>query len=341
MAYRVLLLGLCLSTSVSCKEVPVECTQLEPELNLELGFARYELEGKSVDQWREDLSEALLEALGYDEWTVRNAPFLIGQSVIDDIEVNEYEIISDADGVLIPFSAFTPRRALRLGKHHVVLALHGHGETAEAVFDKDSEMNDVGGALLERGYTVITIEMRSFGTFVIDGKGHDAYAAGLDTGEFIGLVVGDSVQVAQSVVELFAEVGLDSFTVLGHSVGGYAALHIGVYAPVTRAISSSHFSPYGCMNTDFHDACQDVLGAEGRFEIYDTVGLISPRPVDIFYNTGDSFYTRAADEGFERLKAIYEKTGAPGAATFTVTPGLGHEIPIEAVLERLPPIDEL
>ena len=341
MVYRIVLLALCLLTSGSCKEVPIQCTQLEPELNFELGFARYELEGKSVEQWREDLYAALLEALGYDEWTTKNTPVLVGQALIDDIEVNEYDLVSDADGVIIPFSAFTPRRALELGENHVVLVLHGHGETAAAVFDQDSQMNNVGGALLDRGYTVITIEMRSFGDFIIDGKGHQEYADGLETGEFVGLVVGDSVQVAEAVVELFAEEGVDSFTVLGHSFGGYAALHVGVFAPVTRAMSSSHFSPYGCMNTDFHDSCQDVLGAEDRFEIYDTVGLISPREVDIFYNTGDSFYTPAADEGFERVKAIYEKTGAPSAATFNVTPGLGHEVPLEAVLERMPPIEDL
>lgn len=339
---RIILVCLGLGLLGGCEEVPAACTQLEPELNFELGFARYELEGRSVEEWRTDLTRAVDDALRYDSSLGVNSPVLVGESSLDGILVYEYEIQSNGDQAPIPFLISVPRAAQEPGASHVVLIFHGHGETAAAVFDPNTEMNNIGGELLERGYVVVAVEMRSFGIFTINGQGHDEYVEGLASGEFVGRVVADNIQVAEALPGLLEGGGFDSLSVLGHSFGGYAALHVGALMDeVDRTMSSGHFSPYGCMNTDFHDPCQDVLMAEDRFEIYDTVGLISPRNVDLFYNTGDSFYTPAADEGFERLTSIYEKTGAPGNATFTITAGLGHEVPVDAVLERFPPVDEL
>lgn len=342
MSFRVFLVGVCVAALWSCDELPAQCTQLGPELSFELGFARYELEGRSVEEWREDLSFAVDDAFSYESTSAVNSPVLVGESVIDGIRLREYEVQSEGDQAPIPFGIAVPPEADGPGNHHVVMVFHGHGETAGSVFDPNTEMNNIGGELLERGYVVVSVEMRSFGKFTINGQGHDEYIRGLASGEFVGRVVADNIQVAETLLKLYEDEGFDSLSVLGHSFGGYAALHVGALLDeVDRTMSSGHFSPYGCMNTDYHDPCQDVLKAEGRFEIYDTVGLVSPRKVDLFYNTGDSFYTPAADEGFERLSAIFEKTGAPGNASFTVTSGLGHEVPVEAVLERFPPIDEL
>jgi pimeloyl-ACP methyl ester carboxylesterase len=264
----------------------------------------------------------------------------VGDSFIDGTRVYEYRLEARADKELIPFAVLVPASAQAEIRKDVVMLLHGHGETAAAPFDEDSEMRNIGGRLLEEGYVVVSVEMRSFGEYKIDGKGHDQYIADLDDGEFVGRVLLDNLDVARALEGLFPPEEFGTLTVFGHSFGGYIALHVGALIDrVTQTMSSGHFAPYGCINTDFHDACQDILAIDGLFEIYDTAGMIAPRGrVDLFFGGQDTLYTGAVDQAFERLEVIFDKLGAPGQATMTVNPSLGHEVDVEAVLSTLPPL---
>jgi len=328
----------------SCNKVPAECTTLRDELSFPLGFASYEEAGRSFEEWREDLTEALLDSISFSSGIVAPPPpGLIGESFIDGIHVLEYELQSEGDGAMIPFAISIPASAQQTIRKQFVMVLHGHGETAAAPFDERSEMHNIGGTLLELGYVVVSVEMRSFGIFKVDGKGHDAYIADLADGEYVGRVLADNVQVAEAVRELFPPEEIGTFTVFGHSFGGYIALHIGaLYDWVDQTMSSGHFLPYGCVNTDLHDPCQDIFAIEDLFEIYDTVGMIAPKGrVDLFFGEQDSLLTAAVYESFERLEVIFDKLGAPaGDATLTVSPSLGHEVDVEAVVARLAPLPE-
>jgi len=325
----------------SCNKVPAECTTLRDEASFPLGFTSYEQAGSSPEQWREDLTEALVDSINYTSGsTAPGPPRLIGESFIDGIHVLEYELASEGDGAMIPFVISIPPWAQGTIRKQFVMVLHGHGETAAAPFDEGSEMHNIGGRLLELGYVVASVEMRSFGVFKVDGKGHDDYIADLADGEYVGRVLADNVQVAKAVRELFAPEEIGTFSVFGHSFGGYIALHIGaLYDWVDQTMSSGHFLPYGCVNTDLHDPCQDILAIEGLFEIYDTAGMIAPKGrVDLFFGEQDSLLTAAVYDAFERLEVIFDKLGAPGDATLTVSPSFGHEVDVEAVVASLPPL---
>jgi pimeloyl-ACP methyl ester carboxylesterase len=321
-----------------CGDAPAECETLADELSFPLGFASYELAGKSAEMWRADLTDALVDAIAYSgDVGAPTNPRLIGYSEIGGVRVFDYELDSRIDGATIPFGLLIPSNVQGTEPKDVVMVLHGHGETVTAAFDERSSMHNIGGHLLDRGYVVISVEMRSFGAFKIDDLGHEEYIADLGDGEYVGQVLSDNVQVARAARSLFPAPEVASFTVFGHSFGGYIALHIGALHPwVDQTMSSGHFAPYGCINTDFHHACQDILAIEGLFEIYDTAALIAPRRVDLFFGVRDTLFTAASVEAHRRLERLYEKLGGRGLADLHVNPWLGHEVDVERVLVNLP-----
>ena len=327
-----------MASLVSCGDAPAKCDSLADELSFPLGFASYELAGESVETWRADLTEALVDAIGYSgDIGEPTSPRLVGYSVNGGVRVFDYELDSRIDGAPIPFGLLIPASVQETVPKDLVMVLHGHGQTVTAAFDEKSSMHNIGGHLLDHGYVVISVEMRSFGAFEIDGMSHDEYIADLDDGEYVGQVLSDNVQVARAVQALFPPGEVATFTVLGHSFGGYIALHIGaLHDWVDQTMSSGHFAPYGCINTDFHHACQDILAIEGLFEIYDTSALIAPRRLDLFFGLQDTLFTSASVQAYRRLEVLYEKLGGRGKADLHIHPWLGHEVDVDRVLSNLP-----
>lgn len=339
MCLRLIAWTFCVLALSACKEVPQACRVIDDELSHPLSFATYEDAGQSYDEWRADLTAAVLNAIGLpNELPEQKEPQLVGESRIDDIELLDYNIESWVDGVLIPYIVLIPERAKQQEARHVVILLHGHGETAKAPFESGSPMRNIGGRLLDEGYVVVSVELRSFGAFTVDGKVHDPYIAGLRDGEFIGQVVQDNIQVGEAVVNLFQDNPGSTISIFGHSFGGYIALHVGALVDgISYSMSSGHFLPYACVNTEFAHHGQDILGMEGIAEIYDVTGMIAPLGnVDVFFGGRDRLFTPSSREAFKRLEAIYEKLGGPGKATLHVNPDIGHRVDPDAVIASLP-----
>lgn len=337
-AKRAILFSLLLAFS-ACKEVPDACVTVPDALSFPLSFESYRDAGKSYDEWRRDLSAALLEAIGLEnEFPEVIPPVQVGESTIDGVHLLEYDIESWVDGTLIPFVVLTPERAMNQVARHVVILLHGHGEDANAPFQSESAMRNIGGRLLDEGYVVVSVELRSFGSFTVDGLGHDAYISNLENGEFIGQVVLDTVQVGEAVVNLFNDREGSTISIFGHSFGGYIALHVGALIDgIRHTMSSGHFLPYACINTEFAHHGQDILSIEGVAEIYDVSGMVAPQgEVNVFFGGRDSLFTAGSRESFKRLEAIYDVLGAPGKATMDVNPSIGHLVDPDAVIARLP-----
>lgn len=322
-----------------CNKVPDACLTVQDELSFPYSFATYEASGRTHEEWRSDLRRQLRNAIATTEiGKVPDPPVAVGDSFIDDVRVITYELESEIDGVMIPYGILIPQVAVGREEQHVVILLHGHGETASAPFDSQSEMRNVGGRLLDEGYVVVSVELRSFGDFLVDGKGHDAYIADLGDGEFIGQVVTETIQVSEAVVDLYSDSDLNTVAIFGHSFGGYIALHVGALVDgMDFVMSSGHFLPYACINTDFAHAGQDILAMEDIAEIYDVTALAAPEAkVDLFFGAQDSLFTSASVESFERLEVVYDKLGVPGEANIHVNPSIGHEVDPGAVIAALP-----
>ena len=115
-------------------------------------------------------------------------------------------------------------------------------------------------------------------------------------------------------------------------------MHVGALVDgISYSMSSGHFLPYACVNTEFAHHGQDILGMEGIAEIYDVVGMVAPLGnVDVFFGGRDKLFTPSSREAFKRLEAIYAKLGGPGKATLHVNPDIGHRVDPDAVIASLP-----
>lgn len=340
---RLSLVGsLAIALAACAPEPPDACKVLANDpLDDPFSHASYELAGRSDDQWRDDLTAKLLGAIDRPGELPEFTPPRLVSETSDGEEPKRliYEIDSWVDGVPIPYAVLIPKSAQDpTTVAHVVVLLHGHGEDATSAFNPGSGMQNIGTILLEAGYIVVSAKLRSFGDFTIDGKNHEAYIAGLADGEFVGQVVSDTVQVGEAVVEGLVTVEGSTLTVLGHSFGGYIALHVGALVDgVDLTISSGHFTPYACVNTEFHHHGQDILEMEGVAELYDVVGMVAPESrVELFFGGRDKLFTQASRDSFARLEAIFEARGAAAQARMHVNPSIGHRVDPEGVLAVLP-----
>jgi pimeloyl-ACP methyl ester carboxylesterase len=330
------LLGLVSSLVAGCQEAPpANCQTLSREpIENPLSFVSYEAAGRSVTEWRTDLTNHLRAGLKLPVILQAPPPTVTRTSVEDGQVRTEYTASSLVDEAPIPFAIVEPAPSVE-SKDHLVLLVHGHGETWDAPFEEQSEMHDVGGVLLDEGYAVATLEVRSFGEFLIDGLDHDAYLAETRDGQYIGEAVADTYSVAVTVVEHVGVPEGKKVSILGHSLGGYIALHVGALTEgLTKVISSGFFVPYDCIDTDtHHDDPPDMVGVA---ELYDSAGLASPgTTVDLLFGRLDLIFTNASLQMHEELVYIYEQTGAPTVPGLYISPELSHEVDTDHVLEAL------
>lgn len=315
---------------------PSSCQQYQGDpLDNLLSFKTYEELGISPEAWRADLSVHLRQSMGLPVVgrPVITEPTITETTTQDGLDRIEYEVPSLFDNAPVPFAIVEPDPSIP-PKRHIVMLLHGHGETWDAPFEADSEMHDVGGRLLEEGYAVAAIEIRSFGEFLIDGLNHDEYLAIRRDGTFLGEAIVDTYTAALAIQNRSAARG-DRISILGHSLGGYIALHVGALTEgFTDVMSSGFFVPYACINTDYHH--DDPPGVEGFAEFYDTAGMMSPGTmVDFFFGRLDLFFSVAVLELYDELSYIFLRTGAPNEPGLYVTQGIAHEVDPEKVVEAL------
>ena len=322
----------CVLVSACSEAPPSNCQQLSrAPLENSISFASYEAEGRSVEEWRRDLTAALWSGLQLPGPDSVPPPVVTGTSEQDGQERTDYTAESAIDGALVPFAVVEPAPTVE-AKNHLVLLLHGHGETWDAPFEEESEMHDVGGVLLDDGYAVAPVEIRSFGEFLIDGLDHEAYLAIKRDGLYLGEVVVDTISVLTTIDQ---HLPFDKVSIMGHSLGGYVTLHVAALTVVelTNAISSGFFVPYDCIDTEtHHDDPPDIVG---KAELYDVAALALPNTsVDLLYGRLDLIYTVATNQMYDELLDIFRTLGgtAPG---FFLTPENSHEVNPQHVLDAL------
>ena len=126
-----------------------------------------------------------------------------------------------------------------------------------------------------------------------------------------------------------------NISMLGHSLGGYTALHVGALTDtLTKVLSNGFFVPYDCIDTDtHHDDPPDMVGTA---ELYDVAGLAAPHSsVELLFGRLDLIFTVASVEMYDELVYIYERIGAPTVPGLYITTENSHEVDPERVLEAL------
>ena len=312
---------------------PRACVHYVPD-KTPLGFAAQDIKNISeLESWKGELRGKLRELLEAEEFGRRtripesvivssgSLPALAGEKT-ERLQIENVSVRSDLDGRMIPaFFVYEKGRAPEDFKE-IVVVLHGHGSGGESYLALRPDLTDTILKAAAQGKVVFFPGIRSLGAFGI-GKSHWRYHWFKKDGEFLREVLSDASCALRFLKHRFAQTART--TLVGHSLGGYVALHwAALDSGIDRALVSGSFVPYACFNSGMHDGCQRFKSIEAFAELTDVAGLIAPRPLLIHYGERDGHYSPAVDEAAERTRGIFFAAGAPEKFRFVLTPGAGH-----------------
>jgi dienelactone hydrolase len=241
------------------------------------------------------------------------------------------------------------------GPRPVVMAQHGLSGTPEQVcglFKPESGYNRIGIRLAEAGYVVIAPHMAGG---CAEGEGGESYAPGLkgiSWGRARTRLNRKAFQVGQRLfgAEMFClsravdylgtlpTVDPERLGFYGLSQGGQTALWFpAIEQRIKCSVEASFFNhrylkqvvPGGDNYTAYLDTEEEDKFYPAQlleFSDSDIASLICPRAFFVEQGTDDrAVYWKAAQDEFEKLKAIYERLGIPERTDICVFEG-GHEI---------------
>ncbi len=241
------------------------------------------------------------------------------------------------------------------GPRPAVMAQHGLSGTPEQVcglFKPESGYNRIGIRLAEAGYVVIAPHMAGG---CAEGEGGESYApglAGISWGRARTRLNRKAFQVGQRLfgAEMFClsravdylgtlpTVDPERLGFYGLSQGGQTALWFpAIEQRIKCSVEASFFNhrylkqviPGGDNYTAYLDTEEEDKFYPAQlleFSDSDIASLICPRAFFVEQGTDDrAVYWKAAQDEFEKLKAIYERLGIPERTDICVFEG-GHEI---------------
>lgn len=299
--------------------------------------------GQSNYVWKEKLTEKLKDNLGLVDlfgsaWAI---VFTAGSSESlrengNDLElVKTYVSISSLlDGRSLPAFIVSPKNVSDNNRIDLVILIHGHHESIEDMMLPETQMHGLAIKLAQAGFVALVPEIRSFGKFQIKGKNHYSYVRNKPDGEFLRETVADMFSAAEFAKQHYKN--LRSLNVVGHSLGGYIALHLSALDPeIDRTVISGIFLPYLCINSFYHHSCQRFRKIEKFAEVSDIAGLIAPRKLLLHFGEDDKYHTSASDKLFYRTQKIYENAGVKEFVILDINPGRKHEVNPESIIRFL------
>ncbi len=256
--------------------------------------------------------------------------------------VREKHLLRTSAHSAMPFYLLLPTGVRRPA---VVIAYHGHGygaKDAVGLWEDGSERavadgyhQDFALALCRLGFAVAVPEIACFGERQNDHSGlareapvpsscHQSAALAMHLG---GSVLGLRVLEARRLVDwLRSRPDLDSGRLAAMGISGGGALCL-LHAALDQRVRAAVVSGYLCDWRDsifavHHCTCNYVPGLARFGGISDIAGLVAPRP--LLAEAGDRdplFPIAGVRRAAARMRAIYQSSGAGGAARLSVFPG--------------------
>lgn len=287
-------------------------------------------QGKSPAEWQTQLQQAFQSALGWADIKGKAEAMDISPRADkippearqpSDVAVSLETIVSPRDGERFHVLFISPRPPK--APVGLVILLHGHSASIWDAIDPGSELEAAGTLLAQAGFAVAVPELRGFGDFTPGGRGHRRYVWLMGDGDYLRNELADILAARRRLKALFP--GAGALSVVGHSLGGYLALHFAALDPeVARAVVSGIFVPYDCLDTDYHHACQHFEAVARLADTPDIGGLIAPRRLLVEFGGKDRFHTPAVEEGVQKAKAVFSAFGAPDAFAYRLDPNRRH-----------------
>lgn len=301
--------------------------------------------GQDFASWRDAAREKLRSLLRLD--AVSPGPVTeLRRTTVDGVEVV---------ALVMQVSAELSIPAYLLGPHDgaAVMAIHGQGEVEPCIGLVPEDYHHAFALrLAKEGHRVLCPELRGFGALrdlaaQRDGETlsywrwgeHMTYPLVTD-----GLLYGRTL-MGDTIGDLLRwEAWLDATVdVVGISWGGDLACTYPVFSDRVRRIFAS--GTLGSFASVFAEAgnapAHCVPGVLEWLDRADIAGLNAPRPIAIHYgeldtpgpDNGSASYNSSVPASIEQLREIYAAAG--GSVDLIVSPGLRHELDLEAVLTFL------
>jgi dienelactone hydrolase len=289
-----------------------------------------------AERWQAETRRALDEVLGFQEGPLVDPEPQVIESVDRGDYVREKVLLRTSPYTLMPVYLLLPKKAAY--PRPSAVAFHGHGygvkdivglwEDGDERDSADGYHKDFAVALCRRGFAVAAPEISCFGERqtdfgYLDGPisgtapttcDHTAKLAFHLGGSALGLRVWDAKRLID-YLGTRPEFDVARLGAMGISGGG---MHTFFSTCLDERIRACVVSGYYCTFRDSilamsHCTCNFVPGL-GRFgEMYDLVGLISPRPLLIESASKDPIFPVAsARASLERARQVYGVWGAAG-----------------------------
>jgi hypothetical protein len=279
----------------------------------------------AVAEWQENLREALIDLLGVRKaLQAQPAPFNAqelsrqdrGSYWLRTIEIDATP--ARRMSVLLGISKSLPAQ-----KAPAVVCIHGHGGTAQSVYDGESIYKGFAAALSSQGYITIAADVGQ----------HEIFESG---NTLMGERLNDLVRCVDYLVSL-SWVDNTRIGCAGLSLGGEMAMWLGAVDTRVAATVSAGFLTMMDQLEQNHCMCWKFEGLRELADFPDIYGLIAPRALQCQIGRNEpptQFNADLAGFAFSQVQAAYTAAGQPARAVLHLHEG-GHEIDLQALLAFL------
>ncbi len=310
---------------------------------------------KGFETWRQECKSKLVELLDFrapEPCPVRE----LRRTERADIVIKAL-LMQVSEDLSIPAYLLSPDKNRKPAL--AVMAIHGHGEVEPCIGLHDDYHHRFALELAERGYQVLSPELRGFGVLSDLARSREGYRLDywpreryrqftLATDSFLKgkPLIGDTVEDLLRWEHWLAhDLAIETLHAVGISYGGDLALLYPAFSSrIDRIFASGTLGSFGpiferCYNAPAH--C--IPGVLEWMDRSDIAGLNAPRPVILHYGELDvpgpdnasASYNETVPASITELQAIYAQMNAAAKVKLVVSKGKEHEMDMEALLAFL------
>ncbi len=300
-------------------------------------------ENKSLEEQKKAIKSKLVELMGINKIeTNACAENLIIESeeVKDGYKLIRFVFESEKNN-FVPCYLLIPTTGKE--KYPVAITLQGHKKggmynSIGITKNEDDEGYQPRGSFalqaVKEGYAALCVELRGMSGELEPATEERMWGGNCKTTSFYAMLLGRTVlgercwdiSRAIDLLPKFPELDASSITITGNSGGGTMSYYAAALDErITLSAPSCAFCTYEqSILRVYHCPCNYIPGLYEWVEMQDLAVLIAPRKLALINGKDDGIFPlTGVQEGYETIKKIYAKAGAPENCSLTVTPK-GH-----------------